>query len=206
MNQRSWLISLIIACNIAVFIAWNSDSPVMERFLVDNFLVSWNGLLEGRYWVLITSVFSHSMFLHIFFNMYVLWGFGPVVEHVLGVKRFFVFYFVAGIFSSLCHAAVSNFIMHEPDQMALGASGAIAGVILLFSLLFPRQKILLMGIVPLPAVVGALAFIALDIWGLVAQAEGGGLPIGHGAHLGGAFIGILYFVYLRTRGQRISQF
>jgi membrane associated rhomboid family serine protease len=48
--------------------------------------------------------------------------------------------------------------------------------------------------------VGALAFIGLDVWGLIAQAEGGGLPIGHGAHLGGAFTGILYyFLFLRGR-------
>lgn len=201
MNQRSWLIGIILVLNIAVFVAWNFGSPITERFLVENFLVSWNGLVEGRYWVLLTSVFSHSMFLHIFFNMYVLWGFGPVVEQVLGTRKFFIFYFVAGIFSSLCHALVSNYILHEPNQMALGASGAIAGVIILFSLLFPRQKILLMGILPLPAMVGAVAFIALDIWGLVAQADGGGLPIGHGAHLGGAFIGIFYFIFNRRRFQ-----
>jgi hypothetical protein len=59
---------------------------------------------------------------------------------------------------------------------------------------------LLFFVVPLPAIVGALAFIGLDVWGLIAQAEGGGLPIGHGAHLGGAFAGILYYVlFLRRR-------
>lgn len=69
--------------------------------------------------------------------------------------------------------------------------------------MFPREKILLFGIIPLPAIVGALAFIGLDIWGVVAQAGGGGLPIGHGAHLGGAITGIIYYLlYLRPRLKR----
>ncbi len=89
---------------------------------------------------------------------------------------------------------------------ALGASGAVAGLVLVFSLLFPKEKLLLFGIIPLPALFGALAFIALDLWGLFAQAGGGGLPIGHGAHLGGAFTGILfYFLYVRPKlGGRVE--
>lgn len=91
-------------------------------------------------------------------------------------------------------------LLSEPSLPALGASGAIAGLILVFSLVFPKEKILLFGLVPIPALWGALAFVGLDIWGLVAQTKGGGLPIGHGAHLGGALSGFLYFrFYLRPR-------
>ena len=100
--------------------------------------------------------------------------------------------------SSLGHSWVSAVFIGEPEMGALGASGPIAGVVLLFSLMYPREKILLFGIIPLPALIGALAFIGMDIWGLVAQVEGGGLPIGHGAHLGGAFTGILYY-FLKVR-------
>jgi membrane associated rhomboid family serine protease len=69
---------------------------------------------------------------------------------------------------------------------------------MLFALMFPRQIILLFYIIPLPAIFGALGFVALDLWGLSAQAHGGGLPIGHGAHLGGALTGaVFYFLFLR---------
>ncbi|OQW48201.1 MAG: hypothetical protein A4S09_13915 [Proteobacteria bacterium SG_bin7] len=170
--------------------------------MANHFLVSWNAIAEGRVWVLVTSVFSHNMFLHFFINMYVFNGFGPFVEKVLGKKRFFQFYIFAGVVSSIGHAAVSNFILSAPELPALGASGAIAGVILLFSFLFPREKILLLGFIPLPALWGALLFIGIDIWGLAAQAEGGGFPIGHGAHLGGAFTGIIYYIWLRFRRSR----
>jgi membrane associated rhomboid family serine protease len=132
----------------------------------------------------------------------VLNSFGPIVERTLGSKRFLGFYLVAGIVGSLGHAAVSRFILEDPDLPALGASGAISGLILLFSLLYPKEKILLFGIIPMPAMIGAVLFVGLDIWGVVAQAEGGGLPIGHGAHLGGAIAGLIYFLILRAQLQR----
>ncbi|MBK9041057.1 MAG: rhomboid family intramembrane serine protease [Bdellovibrionales bacterium] len=163
--------------------------------MMNHFLVSWSSITDGRSWTLLTSAFSHNMFLHFLMNMYVLSSFGPIVERLLGSFRFFGFYLFAGIVSSLCHALVSAFVLGKPDLPALGASGAIAGVILLFSMLFPRQKILIFGLIPIPAVWGAVLFIGLDLWGLVAQAGGGGLPIGHGAHLGGAFTGIIYYYF-----------
>ena len=132
-------------------------------------------------------------------NMYVLNSFGPIVEAILGPRRFLTFFVVAGIFSSFCHGTVSALLLGKPDLPALGASGAISGLILFFSLLFPREKILLLGFIPMPALFGALAFIGLDIAGLMAQAEGGGLPIGHGAHLGGAFAGIIFYFMYRRR-------
>jgi membrane associated rhomboid family serine protease len=166
----------------------------------ENFLVSWEGLEEERYWTLLTSVFSHNMFFHILLIMLVLNSFGSLIEVVLGRVRFFIFYLIAGIVSSLCHCLVSAFIIGSPETPALGASGAIVGLVLLFALIFPRQKILIFGLIPMPAIWGALLFVGLDLWGLIAQAEGGGLPIGHGAHLGGAASGIVYyFLFLRRR-------
>lgn len=170
--------------------------------MIKNFLVSWDGLVDGRYWILITSVFSHNMFWHLFINMYVLNSFGPFVERLLGKKRFIKFYLWAGIMSSVGHAAVSNYILASSELPALGASGAISGVILLFSLLFPKEKILLLGLIPMPALWGAFLFIGIDVWGLFEQAEGGGFPIGHGAHLGGAVTGIVYFFFLKRSLRR----
>jgi membrane associated rhomboid family serine protease len=189
------LIFLII--NAAVFAAWlwYGGSP----FMVDNFLVSWDGLAAGRWWTLLTSEFSHVWFLHFFINMYVLASFGPIVEYTIGSQRFFSFYIAAAVIASLSHAAVSNYIIGQPGIPALGASGAISGVILLFSFLYPRARLLLFGIIPMPAIFGALLFVGLDVIGLIAQSTGGGLPIGHGAHLGGAATGVLYYLLLISR-------
>lgn len=164
--------------------------------MFQNFLISWNGLSLGRFWTLLTSVFSHISFIHIFLNMYVLNSFGPVLERILGAKAFLKFYLVAGIFSSFVHAIVSSYLLRMPELPALGASGAISGLIVFFSLLFPKQIILLFGIIPMYAFFGSMLFVGLDLWGLAMQAKGGGLPIGHGAHLGGALCAIVYyFIY-----------
>jgi len=187
------VVNRIIWINVIVFIGWLVLGREDSSFMIDNFTVSWLGLTEHRYWTLFTSVFSHNLLFHLLINMFVLRSFGSIMEQVLGPRRFLRFYLLAGILSSLAHAVVSAFVLGRPDLPAVGASGAIAGVVLLFSLMFPKEKILIFGLIPMPALVGALAFIGLDLWGVVAQAEGGGLPIGHGAHLGGAFTGIFYY-------------
>lgn len=196
MPFKSRVTNSILVVNLIVFAMWYTAPPI---FMAKNFLVSWLSLEQGRYWTLLTSAFSHNMFFHFIINLFVLRSFGPILENVLGPKKYLQFYLTAAIISAISHACVSNYLMHEPGQMALGASGAVAGLILLFSLLFPKEKILLLGIIPLPAIFGALAFIALDIWGLVSQTQGGGLPIGHGAHLGGSLTGILFFLLFKKR-------
>ncbi len=186
------IVLAFLVINTAVFVLWLvlGESPVM----VENFLVSWDGLMAGRYWTLLTSEFSHLLFLHFFLNMYVLASFGPIVEYTIGSTRFLMFYVLAAIVASVSHAAVSALLLNKPELPALGASGAISGVILLFSFLYPRARLLLFGFIPMPALVGAFAFVGLDVAGLIWQVEGGGLPIGHGAHLGGAITGILYYL------------
>ena len=197
----SFAVPLIIIANTFVFIFWlfaNMEDP--NSFMVRHFLVSWQSVEDGRLWTLLTSAFSHYLFFHFFLNMYVLKSFGGIVERVLGFRSFVRFYLVAGIFSSLAHAVVSQWILNEPEMKALGASGAVAGVIILFALLFPKEKILVLGLIPIRALTGVLVLVGLDLWGLVAQAGGHGLPIGHGAHLGGALTGALYyFMVLRER-------
>lgn len=195
---RAKIVSLIISANLAIFALWFSASLgyMDPEFLEQNFLVSWTAISEGRWWTLLTSAFSHILTFHIFLNMYALMGFGPTIEATLGSMRFLRFYLLASVISSAAHAVVSAKLVGNPDLPALGASGAVSGVILLFSLLYPKQKILIMGLIPVPAFFGSILIIGLDLWGLWAQAGGGGLPIGHGAHLGGAFTGAAYYLLI----------
>lgn len=202
-RQRFSLVRIIIAINTLVFLAWVLFGLAPGSFMEKNFLVSWTALSEGRPWLLITSVFSHATFLHFFINMFVLNSFGTFLERFLGPKKFLRFYLMAGIMSSLAHCIVSAWIMKSPDLAALGASGAISGLVLLFCLLFPKEKILFFALIPVPALTGAFIFIGIDLWGLFEQTKGGGLPIGHGAHLGGAATGIIYYYFfLRPRMRR----
>jgi len=196
------VVLVLLAINAGVFGLWLllGESP----FMLDNFLISWDALAAGRSWTLLTSEFSHVAFFHFFLNMVVLANFGPIVEYTIGSARFLGFYLTAAVVASLSHAGVSAFLLGEPGLPALGASGAISGVVLLFAFLYPRARILLFFVIPMPVMVGVAAVVGLDLAGLIWQIEGGGLPIGHGAHLGGAATGALYY-FLVIRPLQLRQ-
>jgi membrane associated rhomboid family serine protease len=194
-------VSIIIGLNVLVFLAWQaaSYSQPLFKFMTENFLVSTTHVLHLHVWTLITAAFSHSELWHLAINMFVLWSFGTVLEHFWGTRIFVLVYLAAAVVASVSHCAVSSLVLGRDDIPALGASGAVSGLLLAYALHFPRHRILLFGIVPVPALAGVLAFVGLDLWGLIAQGRGGGLPIGHGAHLGGALAGaLIYFLYLRV--------
>lgn len=207
-RPRHLAVPIFLGLNLLVFAGWllARFNPELYQFLIENFVVSSGRLADGRIWTLLTAAFSQAAFLHLLINMIVLHSFGGVVESIMGSRRFVWFYLIAAVFSSLCHCFTSSLLLRRGDVGALGASGVMSGLLLIFALLFPKRKILLFGFVPVPALVGALGFIALDIWGLVAQSQGHGLPIGHSAHLGGSLCGLLvYFGYLRPRRQQLNR-
>jgi membrane associated rhomboid family serine protease len=194
--RASKIVRIITWINIAVFVMWFACVYVTggPQFMLDNFLVSYDSLTDGRWWTLLTSAFSHNQIFHIFINMFVLRGFGTIMSQEMGAKKFILFYLLAGMGGSLVHSLVSHFWMGQPELPALGASGAIAGIIIYFSFLFPEEKILLLGLIPVRAMWGAIILVGFDVWGLMEQTRGGGTLIGHGAHLGGAAIGIGWFL------------
>lgn len=200
-SMRTPAVSVIIGLNVLVFLGWQGAGfvPGLGDFMLKNFLVSTVHLQHGLVWTLVTSAFSHSEIWHLAINMFVLWSFGTVLERLWGTRTFVLFYLVAAVVASASHCVVSSVLMGNPDIPALGASGAVSGLLVAYALFFPRHKILLFGIVPIPALVGALGFVGIDLWGLLVQTRGGGLPIGHGAHLGGALAGaLMYFFYLKS--------
>lgn len=195
-------VTIIIAINIAVFLLWNAAAPNsrLQIFMVENFLVSTLHLQEGHVWTLVTSAFSHIELWHIALNMFVLWSFGLMLEQFWGWRTFVGFFLIASIVGSASHCLTSSYLLDENAIPALGASGAVAGLLMAYALHFPHRKILVFGVIPIPALVGVIGFVGLDLWGLVEQSRGGGAPIGHGAHLGGALAGgLMWAAYLRTR-------
>jgi len=195
------VLPVIIGINAIVFGLWQlaRSSQVLLELMATNFLVSPVHLEHGLYWTLLTSVFSHEAFWHFAINMIVLYSFGAILERLWGPMVFTGFYLVAGLAGSIGHVATCLFVLHDPKISALGASGAIAGLLMAYAIIFPHQKILIMGIVPVPAWAGVAGLVAWDLWGVVAQSHGGGLPIGHGAHLGGAAAGVVMVLLFRDR-------
>ena len=176
-----WVMRLIMA-NALVFLLTANQPMLVEQFaLVPS-------LLAQRPWTAATYMFLHGSFGHIFFNMLSLWVFGPPVEARLGGRRFLTLYFVAG----LTGAALS--VVTSPAAV-IGASGATYGIMLGYAWFWPRQQLMLWGIVGVEARFLVVAFTLISLFG--ARTGGGG--IAHFAHLGG-FIGA--WLYLKWLGGR----
>lgn len=162
-----------------------------------------------------THMFSHApppMIYHILFNMFTLYMFGRVLENVWGGKRFLLFYLACGLGAAALHLGIQYFRCDQLLQAiesnnigdikrfagaispALGASGAIMGVMAAFAYLFPNTELYFMFIpVPIKAKWAMLGLAAIDLFGGVARITGDN--IAHFAHLGGAITGFFIVLY-----------
>lgn len=150
----------------------------------------------ARPWTPLTYMFVHAPgFLHVFFNMLILYFFGPPLESMWGGKEFLKFYLVAG----LSAAALSFF---APNAGVIGASGAIYGVMLAFAMNWPNMQVWIWFLFPVKVkwLVGFLA--AVSILSLMGGEQDG---VAHFAHLGG-FVGAFLYLRLQDRaGMQLGQ-
>lgn len=145
-------------------------------------------------WTIVTSMFIHGGWLHLIGNMIYLWVFGNVIDrYVMGTLRFLTFYFVCGFAATALQIAVAP-TLQIPN---LGASGAIAGVLGAFLVLYPHDDILTLFLVPLPIPVHISALILTVFWFLFQLVSGvlalGDLTTGgvaYFAHVGGFLAGL----------------
>lgn len=139
---------------------------------------------QREYYRLFTAGFVHVGGAHLFVNMLTLFFFGPTVETLLGPGRFLAIYFGSELVANL--ATLIRY-RNEPGYSAVGASGAISGVLFAYCLFFPWNLLYLFFALPIPAIVFAVLYVAFSIY---AARQGGG-RVAHEAHLGGAIGGVL---------------
>ncbi|NNF03197.1 MAG: rhomboid family intramembrane serine protease [Rhodothermales bacterium] len=144
-------------------------------------------LRDRQYYRMLTAGFVHGSMAHLAFNMITLFFFGPVLEVQLGSAAFLIVYFGAEI---AAHAL--TLVLHSKSESyaAVGASGAISGVVFSFCLFHPFERIYLFFAIGIPAWLFAVGFVVFSIMAMRKQdaAPGG---IAHEAHLGGAVGGLL---------------
>ena len=198
----------IIGMNIVVFLIQLAQGPEMDRF------VYLYGLVPARYTVpeiasyfslgqqlisLLSFMFLHGGFWHILGNMWSLYIFGDNVEDSLGHLRYLIFYLLCGLASGMAHLIVNL----NSTIPTIGASGAIAGVMGAYFILFPSSKILtLIPIIIIPWFVEIPAFFFLGIWFVLqfinaAGTHGAISGIAWWAHIGGFIFGILFLKIFR---------
>ncbi len=138
-------------------------------------------------WTLITSMFLHGGISHIFFNLFALLMFGPIVERKIGKINFFYLYFLSGIVGGLLYW-LTIIIGIIPPLPALGASGAIYGVMAAAAVFFPNMRVYIMGMLPLTMKSALVLWIIMEFLGVFNVGSG----IASAAHLGGILVGYLY--------------
>jgi len=194
---------LLILVNVIFFIA--------ELVLGEAFIVQWSFVPQrflanpvADFLTLFTSMFMHAGWLHIAGNMLYLWIFGDNVEDRFGRVKFLIFYLVCGLVATFAQMA---FNMHS-DIPNLGASGAIAGVLGAYILMFfkARVKVVLGNrIVQLPALIVLGLWIALQffsgIGSIMGSTDGGG--IAYMAHIGGFVTGFILTLFLRKKRVKV---
>lgn len=223
--------------------------PGLHEGMIERFALYLPENPRFEIWQPVSTMFMHSGFFHLLMNMYALWAFGTPLEHLWGVKRFILFYFVSGIGASIVYTAVnlyrfkqyaaeflaagiSNERMDEVLQTewrslrtigsvsveqirefwllfhipAVGASGAVYGILVAFAMLFPNAKLALIFFpVPIAAKYFIPVLIALDLFSGVTGVSIFGGGIAHFAHVGGALIGFLLMILFGGRRRRSNQ-
>lgn len=213
-------------------------TPVVKNLLIINiifFIATWIlgsridmiTLFGGHYfnsslfrvWQVISYMFMHGSIAHIFFNMFALFMFGPMLEYSIGSKRFFNLYFICGIGAVVIqmlvqalqvHSITGGIIISHPELDSsflqfganaqklydiyntpiVGASGAIFGLLVAFAMLYPNMEMMILFIpVPIKAKYIIPGYILIELWLGIGQY--GGDNVAHFAHLGGALFGFV---------------
>ena len=199
----------LIAVNLAILLYEMGASQLALDRIIDSFSLTpaaFIGDIGARGWVpafltIITYQFFHADLTHVVGNMIFLWVFGDDVERVLGRGRYLAFYLLCGVMGGLV------FVANDPHSTIelIGASGAVAGVVVGYVMLRPCAKItVLLGIIPLRIsaywVVGL--FIISQLWNLGASSKS---EVAYWCHFGGMLGGALLFPLLKPRGVRLFQ-
>ena len=185
----------LLAINFAIWallaiglIPWGAASDLLA-FRADRLLT--------RPWTIVTYMFVHAGFGHVFFNMLALFFFGPPLERAWGSREFITYYLVCGIGGAIAALLLVNIVGVAP---MVGASAAIFGILLAFAMTWPDAPIYLWFLLPIKAkyFVGFLALLTLYSTITASRSTGG---TAHWAHLGGLVTGWLWLRY----GNRIEQ-
>ena len=181
-------VKLLVIINIIGFIL--TELSGQRNMLFSSFgLVPNQVWTNFKVWQLFTYLFVHGGFLHIFFNMFVLWMFGKDLEIQWGKNEFLLFYFTCGIGAGLMTVLFSvNSIVP-----IVGASGAIYGLLVAYGFTYPNRMVYLYGLFPLKV---KYMVLGLGIIAFFASLSANQSNVSHITHLSGMIIGVLYIYFI----------
>lgn len=175
---------------------------------------------DFRIYQLFTYMFLHGGFEHLFFNMFAVWMFGRILEHVWGSQRFLFYYVACGIGAGLCQEVVqyieyatqlsayqgvtfeSGVVIPMAEYLnmmnTVGASGAVYAILLGYGMLFPNERMFVFPIpMPIRAKYFVIGYAAIEL--LLGLSNRAGDQIAHFAHLGGMLFGLILIIYWKKK-------
>ncbi len=203
-NVAAFVLEMLQGARLDAFV--NTFAFVPARLFHPELFPGWTA--GASIVTMFTAMFLHGGFLHLAGNMLFLWIFGDNVEDALGHSRFLLFYFVSGVGATLLQA----FLAPTSTIPNLGASGAIAGVLGAYFVLYPRARVvtvvplfILFPLVEIPAGLYLLGWFLMQFWMASSQLAslGRGGPdqggVAFWAHVGGFVVGVAWVLLFRSR-------
>ena len=185
MNNINQAVLILIIANVLV-----SMKGFKEYSFLNKYKFQVGKIRSGEKIRALTSGFLHVDWMHLGFNMYALYLFGDIVARVLGMPSFLIIYF-----GSLLAGSLYSLKYHkdEPYYSAVGASGAVSGIVYASILLYPAMELYLFFIpIPIPGYIFGVGYLLYSIYGMKKQLGN----TGHSAHLGGAMGGFVLTILL----------
>jgi membrane associated rhomboid family serine protease len=186
------VVTRIIVANIVIHFLSRPNSEFGLRVL-DFGLMQAASVLHGEIWRLFTATYLHANFTHIFFNMLMLYFFGPVLEKRWGGRQFFVVYTIGGIAGNIVLTLLGGLTMAgvvdwmDPNTLGLGASGSLWAIMAAVAMYFPNAEVLVYFLVPVrirTMVIVYFVWFVYNIW------RGGSNYGGDICHLAGLLVGV----------------
>lgn len=197
--------ALIIICVVVHLVGMFRQVPVAPNYSVPIFFklgaFSWFKCIEeGELWRIISYQFVHADIMHLVFNMWALFFFGPAIENIMGPRKFLAFYLACGVAGALFSALLGSTILYTPYWSLIpmvGASAAIYGVMIATAFLYPHARISLL-FPPVTLTMRAFALIVIGIATAVILFNGNNAG-GEAGHLGGILMGLIIMLIWKWR-------
>lgn len=193
-DRITWAVRALILINVAVYSVQLLVNIPLGQEPVTGWLAFSPATFEhGFFWVAFTYMFVHAGLSHLFFNMLMLYFFGPDVEKILGSRQFILFYVLCGMFGVLANYISIYLLGGNPAIVVLGSSGAALGVLIAFATVAPDRRIFLFPI-PIPLSARILVVIVILMNLLAARSPNSTASVA--THFGGMAVA---FAYIKGR-------
>ena len=191
-------VNCLIAANVLVYLLQFLSGGAVDDLFALQPLQPIEGQPHFHLWQIVTYAFLHSTenYWHLLFNMFGLWMFGTGIERYVGPRRLLVCYFASIVTAALAQLTVP-ILFGAPPEATIGASGGVFGLILAYAVMFPKSKVAVYFVIPMPTWLFATLYAALELFQGVTGRQSG---IAHFAHLGGmvgSALVVLQWRYLR---------